>query len=116
MTTPLVLGCYLTANGEPTHGQQRRESFYFRWESKATSYASCGPYLFLFSPNYIEIRTINEGRLVEVFKGENIRLVHADSGDQGILVAKKGHDGVEVLVELLRTKGHRDTCPDFDDD
>lgn len=105
----LDLGCYLNSKGKPTHGQPNRESGYLRWETKAVSHASYGPHLLLFSPQYIEIRTINEGRLVQVIEGEDIRLVHA--GTRGIFVAKKGQNGVDVLVELVETKPIEDVKP-----
>ena len=114
LTTLLEFGCYLDAKDEPTHGKRKRESVYLRWESKASSYASRGPYLFLFSTNYIEIRTIDEGHLVQVLEGEDIRLVHADHDGQEILVAKKGYNGAEVLVELVTTKRFRSTHLDHD--
>ncbi len=121
MLSPLCtteLGCYLNTKGEPMHGTPGRESGYLRWESKATSYTSRGPHLLLFSPNYIEIRTINEGRLVQVIEGEDIRLVH--TGERGIFIARKGAERagggassgrIEVLVELVETKPFEDVKP-----
>ena len=112
----LDLGCYLNTKGEPMHGRPGRESGYLRWESKATSYITRGPLLLLFSPKYIEIRTINEGELVQVIEGEDIRLVHG--GERGIYIARKGVErtgggagGVEVLVELVETKPIEDVKP-----
>ncbi|KAI0078800.1 hypothetical protein K474DRAFT_1706193 [Panus rudis PR-1116 ss-1] len=100
------LGCYVDRHGFPT-----RSCGYLRWETKATSYAHRGDHILLFSPEFIEIRTIRTGKLVQVMEGQDIRMVH--EGDT-LLVAMRGKKttlGVnpqvvateDKLVELVET-------------
>ncbi|KAI0752263.1 hypothetical protein BC629DRAFT_1297111 [Irpex lacteus] len=91
------LGCYVDKRGIPS-----RSSGYLRWETKAVSYARRGRNILLFSPEFIEIRDISSGRLVQVIQGQDIRGVHAS--DRAIFVAMRGADGTtDKLVELIET-------------
>ncbi|KAF7374933.1 hypothetical protein MSAN_00379400 [Mycena sanguinolenta] len=95
------MGCYVTRHGIPC-----RSSGYIRWECKATSFAARGAHVLLFSSNFIEIRNVLTGLLVQVIEGNDIRLLH--SSDDGILAAMRGqHDdeeGVsEKVIELRET-------------
>jgi RHO1 GDP-GTP exchange protein 1/2 len=84
---------------------------YIRWESKATSYAHCGTHVLLFSPEFIEIRHVETGRLHQVIEGSDIRLLYSgrvDGMDDSILVAMRSNnetaDGhCEKVVELCET-------------
>lgn len=83
-----------------------RSSGYLRWETKATSYAHRGEHIFLFSSEFIEIRSVATGRLVQVIEGSDTRVVHAS--ERGILVAmreddKGGGRPSDKLVELVET-------------
>ena len=97
------VGCYLSPEGEPA-----RLCGYLRWETSATTYAHCKEHLLLFSPQFIEIRTVQTGKLVQVIKGENIRLLH--SGEESVLVAMKKVNGQrsggteDALIELIPTQ------------
>ncbi|KAJ7603752.1 hypothetical protein DFH06DRAFT_1256028 [Mycena polygramma] len=95
------VGCYVSRHGIPS-----RSGGYIRWECKATSFAARGAHVLLFSPNFIEIRNVLTGLLVQVIEGADIRLLYA--ADDSILVAMRGeHDdesGVsEKIVELQET-------------
>lgn len=100
------VGCYITSAGEPA-----RLCGYLRWETSATTYACRNGHLILFSPQFIEIRTIQTGKLVQVIEGEDIRMVHA--GEDAVLVAMKKQkqlngqrlEGAEdILMELVPTQ------------
>ena len=102
-----VLGCYITKRGVPS-----RSAGFIRWETPATSYASRGNHLLLFSTLFIEVRDLSTGRIVQVIEGTNIRLLHAGGPtygeDEAILVAMKGtkddkNGTSERIVELLQT-------------
>ncbi|KDQ59244.1 hypothetical protein JAAARDRAFT_192767 [Jaapia argillacea MUCL 33604] len=95
------LGCYITKHGTPS-----RSSGFIRWETKATSFASRNDLILLFSPQFIEIRNINHGRLVQVIEGQDIRLLHTGlKFDDSILVAMKGdkddREGVSEMIMQL---------------
>ncbi|KAI8980170.1 hypothetical protein BD414DRAFT_493849 [Trametes punicea] len=100
------LGCYIDKHGVPT-----RSSGYLRWETKATSYAHRGDYILLISPEFIEIRTVHTGKLVQVIEGVDIRRI--DGGllspdkDSTTLVAMKGKEEhglvADKVVELVET-------------
>ncbi|KAK7690932.1 hypothetical protein QCA50_006035 [Cerrena zonata] len=97
------VGCYITSTGEPA-----RLCGYLRWETSATSYACRNDNLILFSKNFIEIRAIQTGKLIQVIEGEDIRMVHAS--EEAVLVAMKQKedgqhvDGRDVLMELVPTQ------------
>ena len=103
---PLALGCYITKHGHPT-----RKSGYLKWETRATSYAHRQDgKLLLFSADFIEIRDVNTGRLLQVIEGADIRLLHSGprSGtDSVILAAMRSGDNerssTDKIVELAET-------------
>ncbi|KAJ7227194.1 hypothetical protein GGX14DRAFT_418522 [Mycena pura] len=90
-----TMGCYVTRHGIPT-----RSSGYIRWECKAVAFASRGSHVLLFSPNFIEIRNVLTGLLVQVIEGQDIRLLH--STNDVILVAMRGgHDDEEGMSDKI---------------
>lgn len=100
-------GFYITKHGKPT-----RASGYIKWESKATSYTSHGRHILLFSFQFIEIRELNTGRLVQAIEGQDIRLLYSplDFGQDGSIVVamrqdtKGGQEGFsDNVVELSET-------------
>ena len=108
------LGCYINRHGVPS-----RSSGYLRWETKAASYAHAGEHVLLFSPDFIEIRSIATGKLVQVIEGDGLRRV--DTGlvsserDATTLVAVRGREEqgltVDTLQELVETTEIRTTRP-----
>lgn len=102
----VALGCYITKHGVPS-----RSSGYIRWETKATQFAHRGSHILLFSAEFIEMRNVNTGRLVQVIEGTDLRLLHSGptgSANDTILVAMRGEkddkDGVsDKITELIET-------------
>lgn len=96
-------GCYVTKYGAPA-----RQSAFVRWETRATSVAFRWPHALLFSPNYIEIRNVESGGLVQVIQAREIRLLYPGPPYQGpILAAMRGEDDArgktDSVIELLET-------------
>ncbi|RDX57314.1 hypothetical protein OH76DRAFT_1476727 [Lentinus brumalis] len=106
------LGCYTNKYGVPS-----RSSGYLRWETKATSYSWRGEHILLFSPEFIEIRTVQTGKLVQVIEGADMRRVDVglltSDKDLTTLVAMKGREEqglvVDTLQELVETTEIRTT-------
>ncbi|KAI0749365.1 hypothetical protein C8Q80DRAFT_1100784 [Daedaleopsis nitida] len=108
------LGCYTDKYGVPS-----RSSGYLRWETKAAAYSWRGEHLLLFSPEFVEIRTVRTGKLVQVVEGEGIRRV--DTGlisserDATTIVAVRGREEqgltVDTLQEFVETTEIRTTRP-----
>ena len=94
-----------------------RSSGYLRWETRATAYSWRGEHILLFSPEFVEIRTVQTGKLVQVIQGEDIRRVDVglltSEKDATTLVAMKGREEqglvVETLQELVETTEIRTT-------
>ncbi|KAG7089591.1 hypothetical protein E1B28_011258 [Marasmius oreades] len=102
-----TIGFYITKHGVPC-----RQSGFIKWENTAFSCAPHGGYILLFSYQFIEIRHVFSGRLVQVIEGQDIRLMYSsprvDISDF-ILVAMRGdrsdENGVmEKVVELKETR------------
>jgi len=96
-------GCYVTKYGAPA-----RQSAFVRWETRATSVAFRWPHALLFSPNYIEIRNVESGGLVQVVEERDIRLLYSGPPYEGpVLAAMRGEDDArgktDSVVELLET-------------
>lgn len=106
MCSALAMGCYITKHGEPS-----RSCGYVRWEAQATSYAHRGNNVLLFSSEFIEIRNVNTGRLLQVIEAPDIRLLHCgpkEGTSDTILAAmrgdKSGNEGIsDKIVELVET-------------
>ncbi|KAI0367745.1 hypothetical protein BV20DRAFT_1045369 [Pilatotrama ljubarskyi] len=100
------LGCYIDKHGAPT-----RSSGYLRWETKATSYAHRGDYIMLISPEFIEVRTVHTGKLVQVIEGSDIRRIDvgllSPDKDRTTLIAMRGREEqglvADRVVELVET-------------
>lgn len=103
----LEYGCYITKYGPPS-----RDCGYIKWETKAVSYAYRDGHILLISPEFIEVRNITTGRIVQVIEGDDIRLLwsgpHASKGNS-VLVAMRGgkqdqYSVSEKIVELNKTE------------
>ncbi|KAF8507665.1 hypothetical protein JB92DRAFT_2832700 [Gautieria morchelliformis] len=94
-------GCYVTKRAVPT-----RKCGYVRWETKAVAYATRGLHMLLFSPQFLEIRHVPTGRLVQVMEGRDFRLMQSLPGSP-LLVVRRGKDDKQgmsdELVELVET-------------
>jgi len=101
-----TIGCYITKHGVPT-----RSAGYVKWETAAQSYAYRGRHILLFSPQFIEIRDVRNGRIIQAIEGVDIRLLHFNASvgnTDPIIVGMKGKkdDGngaSDRLVELAET-------------
>ncbi|KAG5353522.1 hypothetical protein C0989_005969 [Termitomyces sp. Mn162] len=95
-----LVGCYITRQGRPS-----RSAGFIKWETKATSFAHRGKHIFLFSSQFIEIRNITSGVIVQVIEGVDIRLLYPGRGNVESLVAMKGSkddkDGTSVKIAVL---------------
>jgi RHO1 GDP-GTP exchange protein 1/2 len=101
-----AIGCYITKHGDPS-----RNCAFIHWETPAVSYAHRGAHLMLFSPEFIEIRNVNTGRLVQVIEGQDIRMLHCgphDGTSDTVLAVMRG-DSIESqgiserILELVET-------------
>ncbi|KAF9267744.1 hypothetical protein L218DRAFT_970604 [Marasmius fiardii PR-910] len=110
------MGFYITKHGVPC-----RQSGFIKWETTAFSYAHHGGHILLFSYQFIEIRHVLSGRLVQVIEGQDIRLMYSSPRldiQESILVTMRGdksdENGVmEKIVELKETReiGMNSTTP-----
>jgi RHO1 GDP-GTP exchange protein 1/2 len=85
-----------------------RSSGYIRWETQANQFAHRGGHILLFSAEFIEIRNINTGRVVQVIEGKDLRLLHSGPSGDTILIAMRGQkddrDGVsDKITEMVET-------------
>ncbi|KAI0635913.1 hypothetical protein C8Q77DRAFT_1100369 [Trametes polyzona] len=103
------LGCYIDKHGVPT-----RSSGYLRWETRAVSYAHRGDFLLLISPEFIEVRTLHTGKLVQVLEGTDMRRIDIgllspdkDSAAGTTLIAMRGREDqglvADRILELVET-------------
>jgi len=100
-------GCYITKFGPPS-----RDCRYIKWESKAISYAYRDGHILLISPEFIEIRNVTTGRIVQVIEGDDIRLLSSDphtGKSDPVLVAMRGeyqdqYSVSQKIVELNVTE------------
>ena len=103
-------GCYTDGRGKPAHS-----AGYIPWECRATAYAHRGPHLLLFSSKFIEIRTIDSGKLVQVIEAGDVRLLHSGLTEEDMLVAAMtskvdDENGLsEKVLELVQTSAIDDT-------
>ncbi|KAG6813393.1 hypothetical protein H0H92_011370 [Tricholoma furcatifolium] len=96
-----TVGCYVTRQGKPCRSEE-----FIKWETKATSFAHRGNYVFLISPMFIEIRSMATGLIVQVIEGMDIRLLNREHDE--VLIAMRGNkddkDGIsEMVAELTET-------------
>ncbi|KAH9917832.1 CNH domain-containing protein [Fomitopsis serialis] len=98
------VGCYIDKHGVPC-----RSAGYLRWEAKATAFAHRGDHILLFSPEFVEVRTVQTGKLVQVIETPDVRLAYQGMlpTDPTVLVACRGRSerGVvtDKIVELVET-------------
>jgi len=82
-----------------------------RWETQASGFAHRGNHILLVSSQFIEVRNINTGKIVQVIEDVDIRLMYSgystSDRDDRVLVAIRGNkkeDSVaERVVELVET-------------
>ncbi|TDL16579.1 hypothetical protein BD410DRAFT_822834 [Rickenella mellea] len=84
-------GCYVSRHGVPT-----RQFSFIRWETKASSFAHRSDNILLFNSEFVEIRNVQTGRLVQVIEGRDIRLLHS------------GPPAIGPLLIAMRAKSVKD--------
>lgn len=58
-----------------------RKDWLIRWEGQPRGFAFYYPYILAFDPNFIEVRHISNGELVQVISGHGISMMYADSSN-----------------------------------
>jgi hypothetical protein len=99
LTKPYVaFGCYITKHGFPG-----RNAGFIRWETPAHSCLQFGKHFLLFSSQFIEVREIQSGKLVQAISGDGLQLLHQSS--DSILIANKSERSNvrEDIIELSET-------------
>jgi len=97
------LGCFVDQAGKPA----RTDFYYIEWERKATAFARHGSHLLLFSPGYIEVRSIDTGKLFRMVEVNELRLLRSGLTEGrllvGVMTGGADADGAraEKLVELV---------------
>jgi len=101
-----TIGCYITKRGEVS-----RSAGFVKWETQAQSFAYRGHHVLLFSPDFIEVRDVRNGRLLQVMEAVNMRLLYFNpsvGNNDPIILAMKGKKddkddfGIKI-VELAET-------------
>lgn len=90
LTLFTAMGCYITKHGAPS-----RSSGYIKWESKVDAFAQRGSHVLLFSSQFIEVRDILTGRIVQVIEGRDIRMLYTGptpDNHEHVLYAMRGDD------------------------
>ncbi|CAE6466235.1 unnamed protein product, partial [Rhizoctonia solani] len=59
-------------------GRRSKKDVVVYWEGTPTGFALHHPYVMAFDPTFIEIRHVEDGALVQVIRGSNLRLLFAD--------------------------------------
>ncbi|CAE6403655.1 unnamed protein product [Rhizoctonia solani] len=60
-------------------GWRSKKDVVIYWEGNPTGFALYYPYVMAFDPMFIEIRNVEDGTLVQVIRGNNLRLLFADT-------------------------------------
>jgi len=97
-------GCYVTKHGQPC-----RRCEIIRWETPAVAYSFLNGHVILVSREFIEIRDVATGRLVQVMEGQDFRLVHSVQNGSGAQPAGSGDKPlIAVRGEMQDEEGHSD--------
>ncbi|KAI8976067.1 CNH domain-containing protein [Pilobolus umbonatus] len=62
-------------------GKRLRDEWLIRWEGSPSSFAFHYPYVIAFDASFIEIRHMDEGDLIQIITGNNIRCLRSDTPD-----------------------------------
>ena len=77
-----------------------------KWETQAQSFAYRGDHVLLFSPDFIEVRDVQNGRLLQVMEAVDMRLLYfnpsAGNNDPMILAMKgKKADKDDFSIKIV---------------
>ncbi|ELU37817.1 Rho guanyl nucleotide exchange factor (Rom2), putative [Rhizoctonia solani AG-1 IA] len=80
-------------------GRRSKNNTIIRWEGAPTTFALQYPYIMAFDPMFVEIRHVKNGSLVQIIRGNNIRLLYADiqSPDAGSTISTLSSQSRSVL-------------------
>lgn len=81
-----------------TQGWRKRDSHIIHWEGEPQKFAIWYPYILAFDNNFIEIRKIDSGELVNCVLGEKIRLLQTSS--QEILCVYEDSRGYDTVASI----------------
>ncbi|GAN04695.1 rhoGEF Rgf2 [Mucor ambiguus] len=88
-------------------GKRVRKDWSISWEGNPTAFAFRFPYVVAFNTNFIEVRHMDTGDLLQVIPGNNIRCLRPDSTDRIHGVMDDRLAGSEVIFELQLVDPHR---------
>ncbi|KAI7900280.1 CNH domain-containing protein [Cokeromyces recurvatus] len=88
-------------------GKRMRKDWSITWEGNPTAFAFRFPYVVAFNSNFIEIRHMDTGDLLQVIAGNNIRCLRPDSTDRIYGVMDDRIAGSEVIFQLKLVDPHR---------
>ena len=88
-----------------------RSAGFVKWETQAQSFAYRGTHILLISPDFIEVRDVQNGRLLQAIEAVDIQLLYFNSSvgnNDPIILGMKGkkddHDDVSnKIVQLSET-------------
>ena len=89
--TEKALGCYITKRGALS-----RSAGFVKWEAQAETFVYRGSHVLLISPDSIEVRDVQNGRLLQVIEAIDIRLLyfnHSVGSSDPIILSMKGKKG-----------------------
>jgi len=61
------------------NGWRARSNWLVQWEGHPTSFALSYPYVLAFEKDFLEVRHVNSGHLMQIIPGSNMRLLFADT-------------------------------------
>ncbi|KAG6818483.1 hypothetical protein H0H93_004654, partial [Arthromyces matolae] len=85
----LEFGLYVNKHGEPS---QKRATV--EWEGTANHVALHAPYLMIFNDQFIEVRDLETGRLVQIGAGNNVRCIWDSRALHGTNSTKEDDDQI----------------------
>ncbi|GAA5806628.1 CNH domain-containing protein [Helicostylum pulchrum] len=88
-------------------GKRVRKDWSIAWEGSPTAFSFRFPYVVAFNTNFIEVRHMDTGDLLQVIPGNNIRCLRPDSTDRIHGVMDDRLAGSEVIFELKLVDPHR---------
>ncbi|CEP19094.1 hypothetical protein [Parasitella parasitica] len=88
-------------------GKRVRKDWSISWEGNPTAFAFRFPYVVAFNSNFIEVRHMDTGDLLQVIPGNNIRCLRPDSTDRIHGVMDDRLAGSEVIFELSLVDPYR---------
>ena len=85
------MGCYITKRGALS-----RSAGFVKWEAQAQNFVYRGSHVLLISPDFIEVRDVQNGRLLQVIEAIDIQLLyfnHSVGSNGPIILGMKGKKG-----------------------